>query len=110
MSNEIAKEVITTKEGKKVDIPAEAMLECYDDVTNMVRGHQMILSAVGSILHKLVDAGLAHNDAASVAMELQRRASAKANELVGHDGKEKDKEDEENGKKEDTEESEAEKA
>lgn len=73
---------------ERMEIPAELLLNSVDEVNNMVSGHVLILEAVKSLLHKYVQAGIPHNDAAKMAIELNSRAAQKANKLVKHSDEE----------------------
>lgn len=83
-------EIIETKEGKKVEIAPDVLLDCISDIDILVSSHVAMLRAVSNILHRLVDSGIPHNDAASVALELQRRAAAKANAMTSMEKDEKE--------------------
>ena len=72
------------KKTEKIEIPAELLLESVDEVNRLVTGHTMILESVKELLHKYVKAGIPHNDAARMALELSNRAAQKANGLVKH--------------------------
>lgn len=76
------------KKTKNIEIPAELLLESVDEVNALVVGHTQILESVKSLLHKYVKAGIPHNDAAQMALELSNRAAKKANTLVKHSDEE----------------------
>lgn len=81
MSEKKEIETITTASGAKIDLDPAIMIECLDDVDDMVNGHLSIISAVEAIIKRFIAAGLSEDEAAMVAMELQRRAGKKANNM-----------------------------
>lgn len=77
-------EMIKTENGEIAIDPA-VMIECIDDVNAMVEGHVRILNAVKSVMNHFIENGVDTKDAALIAVELQRRAGKKANNLVHMD-------------------------
>lgn len=76
------KEVITTTNGTKIEIDPSLLISCVDDVTTLVKAHTDILLATKSIIKRGIATGLKPDEAASIAMELSRRAGKKAGESV----------------------------
>lgn len=75
------KEIIKTQEGKSIDLDPNLLVDSIDHVNIMVNAHGMIIRSVRALIKMYVDSGMKPDEAAAVAMEFQRRAGKKANEL-----------------------------
>lgn len=76
------KETMTMPSGEKIEIDPALLVESFDDVSKLVTANVVILEAVRDITLRGVKLGMDRNKAGAVALELHRRASAKANGLV----------------------------
>lgn len=76
------KETMSLSSGEKMEIDPALLVESFDDMSKLVTANVAILEAVRDITIRGVKLGMDRDKAGAVALELHRRASAKANGLV----------------------------
>lgn len=76
------KNMIDIGNGETIEISPELLLDSLDPVNTMVSCHVKLLETVRDLIKKYISAGMSMDDAAAVALEFQKRAGKKANEMV----------------------------
>lgn len=66
----------------KIEVDPAILLDSIDEVNALVDSHVKILTTVKDLIQKYVKAGMKHDEAASVALTLHKRAADKARDIV----------------------------
>ena len=79
--------------GKDLTVDPMLLIESINDVSAITNAHAQILTAVKNIIQRSIASGLKPDEAAGLALTLQRRAQKEANTMVHMNPEEASKDD-----------------